>query len=197
MLTATIHQLPSWQRSTSDTVETWVESHALCTFFFVFASAMGELRQCDTSATLGRRSSPCSLVVFDWLLMETQLPIRHHVMSCHVTSRHVMSCHVTSRHVMTPPTENWDRDNHGVRLDEHDRDSNLSNLRFADDIFLISSSLKHTTSMPDDPTTATTAHGLQTAHCERKHHLQHYIKNLKKKHGSSSRDEPRDPATRR
>ena len=38
----------------------------------------------------------------------------------------------------------------GVRLAEHDRDANLSNLRFADDIILISGSLKHTTTLQDD-----------------------------------------------
>ena len=53
------------------------------------------------------------------------------------------------------------RYNHGVRLAEHDPDTNLSNLRFADDVFLISDSRKYTTTMPDDPNTATTAHGLQ------------------------------------
>ena len=37
--------------------------------------------------------------------------------------------------------------------------TNLSNLGFADDILLISGSLKHTTTMLDDFTTATTAHG--------------------------------------
>ena len=40
-------------------------------------------------------------------------------------------------------------------------DTNLSNLRFADDILLISGSLKHTTTMPDDLTTAATTHGLE------------------------------------
>ena len=49
---------------------------------------------------------------------------------------------------------------HGVRLAEHDPDTNLSNLRFADDILLVGGSLKHTTTMLDDLTTAATAHGL-------------------------------------
>ena len=48
----------------------------------------------------------------------------------------------------------------GIRLGEHDTSTNLSNLRFEDDILLISGSLKHTTTMPDDFTTATEAHGL-------------------------------------
>ena len=45
-------------------------------------------------------------------------------------------------------SEKWNGDNRGVRLVEHDRDTNLSNLKFADDIL-------------DDLNTATTAHGLQ------------------------------------
>ena len=44
---------------------------------------------------------------------------------------------------------------------EHDRDANFPNLRFADDINLFSGSLKHTTTMLDDLSTATKAHGLQ------------------------------------
>ena len=40
-------------------------------------------------------------------------------------------------------------------------DVNLCNLRFADHILLIGGSLKRTTTVPDDLTTATTAHGLQ------------------------------------
>ena len=51
--------------------------------------------------------------------------------------------------------------NHGVRFVEHDPSSNLSNLRFAGDMLLISGSPKHTTTKLDDLTTATTAHGLQ------------------------------------
>ena len=55
----------------------------------------------------------------------------------------------------------WNRGSHGVKLAEHDPDTNFSFLRFADDIVLISGSLKHTTSVLDEFTTATTAHGLQ------------------------------------
>ena len=50
---------------------------------------------------------------------------------------------------------------HGVRLADHDPDTNLSNLRFADDILPIIGSRKHTTTMLDDLTKTTTAHGLQ------------------------------------
>ena len=65
------------------------------------------------------------------------------------------------QYIVESPTERWKRHNHGVKLAEHDLDTNLSNLEFADDILLISGSLKHTTAMLDDITTATMAHGLQ------------------------------------
>ena len=55
----------------------------------------------------------------------------------------------------------WKRCDHGVRLSEHDPNTILSNPNFEDDILLISGSLKDTTTMLDDFTTATTAHGLQ------------------------------------
>ena len=64
------------------------------------------------------------------------------------------------QHTVKPP-EKWSRAYHGVRRVEHVPDANLSNVRFADDILLISGSLKHTTTVLDDLTTATTAHGLQ------------------------------------
>ena len=64
------------------------------------------------------------------------------------------------QYLMRPLTGKRKRDNHGVRLAEHDPDTNLSNLIFADDIFLISGSLD-TITVLDDLTTATTAHGLQ------------------------------------
>ena len=60
-----------------------------------------------------------------------------------------------------PTVRKVERDNHGVRHVEHNHDANLSNLRFADDILLISGSVDHTTTMPDDLTTASTAQGLQ------------------------------------
>ena len=63
--------------------------------------------------------------------------------------------------IMKPLTGKWKRCNHGILLVEHDADRNLSNLRFTADILLISGSLKHTTTMLDDITTAATAHGLQ------------------------------------
>ena len=46
-------------------------------------------------------------------------------------------------------------------LAEHGCDANLSNLRFPGDILLISGSLKDTTTMLDDLTTATKSHGSQ------------------------------------
>ena len=66
------------------------------------------------------------------------------------------------QHIMNPRTEKWNRDNHGVRLVEHHRGANLSNLRVAGDILPISRSLKHST-MLNDLITATRAHGLQLA----------------------------------
>ena len=45
------------------------------------------------------------------------------------------------QHITNQLSEKSNRDNHGVRLAEHDSDANLSNLKFADDIHLISSSL--------------------------------------------------------
>ena len=65
------------------------------------------------------------------------------------------------QHITKPVAGKWKRCDHGARLAEHDPKANLSNLRRADDILLISGSLKHTTAMPDDLTTATTARGLQ------------------------------------
>ena len=46
-------------------------------------------------------------------------------------------------------------------------------LRFADDNLLLSSSFKYTTTMPDDLTTATPAHGLQLQHTKNTNRLQH------------------------
>ena len=60
-----------------------------------------------------------------------------------------------------PSTGKWKRCNYGVRLAEHDPSTNFANLRFADDILRISGSLKHTTTMLDNFTTATMAHGPQ------------------------------------
>ena len=42
------------------------------------------------------------------------------------------------QYIMKPLTGKWKRCNHGVRLAEDDPDTNQSNLRFADDILLIS-----------------------------------------------------------
>ena len=58
--------------------------------------------------------------------------------------------------IITPLTEKWTRGNHGVRLLENDPDANLSNLRFAADILLISGSLKHTTTSFNGTQFATT-----------------------------------------
>ena len=60
-----------------------------------------------------------------------------------------------------PLMEEWNKRNHGVTLVEHDRDAGLSNLKFTDDILLISGSLKHTTTMLDDIIAAASAHGLR------------------------------------
>ena len=65
------------------------------------------------------------------------------------------------QHIMIPLTEKWNTDNRGARRVEHDPSAKLSYLKFADDILLISGSLKHTTTMLDDLITATSAHGLQ------------------------------------
>ena len=64
------------------------------------------------------------------------------------------------QNTMKPQTETWNIGNRGVKLVEHDPNTNLSNLRSADDILLISGSLKHTTTMRDNLTAAMTAHGL-------------------------------------
>ena len=61
-------------------------------------------------------------------------------------------------YIMKQLTGKCKRCNHGVKLGEHDPDTNLSNLRFADDILLLRGPLKHTPTMLDDLTTATTAH---------------------------------------
>ena len=52
-------------------------------------------------------------------------------------------------------------DSQGVRLPEHDGDANFSCLTLSDDSLFISGSLKYTTTMPDDRTTAATAYGFQ------------------------------------
>ena len=75
------------------------------------------------------------------------------------------------RFIMKPISEKVNRDNHRVRVIEHDCDPNLLNFMFADDILLISGSLQHTT-MLDDLITATTLHGLQLHLHENKNHLQ-------------------------
>ena len=69
--------------------------------------------------------------------------------------------HALIQYSMKPIPGKCKRYNHGVSFVEHDRDANLSNLRVADDIILISGSLKLTTTMQDDFTAVTTAHGLQ------------------------------------
>ena len=48
-----------------------------------------------------------------------------------------------------------------MSTESDDHNTNLSNLRFADDILFISGSLEHTTTMLRDLTIVTTAHGLQ------------------------------------
>ena len=92
------------------------------------------------------------------------------------------STHSYSKCIMKPLTDKWNRGNHGVRLVEHDPDTNLSNLWFAEDILLISGSLKHTTTMLDDLTTATTARGL-------------YLHSTKPKFVSNTTSKPRKSNT--
>ena len=87
---------------------------------------------------------------------------------------------------MQPVKKKWNRDNHRVRLVEHDRDANFSNPRFAEDILSITSSLKHTTTMLDDLITATTPH-VQL-------HFTNQTPPLK--HGNNTWDGHRDLATR-
>ena len=75
----------------------------------------------------------------------------------------------------------------------HERD-----LMFADDILIISSSVKTTTTMPDDLTTARTAHGFQQT--PKKTKTSSPTRDQKKRKnstGSGSRYEHRDSTTRR
>ena len=58
---------------------------------------------------------------------------------------------------MKPLTGVWKRHNLAVRLAEDDTNTNLSNLRCADDSLFIGGSLEHTTTMLHDLTTAATA----------------------------------------
>ena len=51
---------------------------------------------------------------------------------------------------MKPLPEKWNRGNHGVTLVDRDRYANFFTLWFADDILLISGSLKHTTTVLDE-----------------------------------------------
>ena len=69
--------------------------------------------------------------------------------------------HSLPQHIMKSTAETWTRCIHGVRLVEHDPNTNLSDIRFAVDILVISDSLKHTTTIQDDFPTATTTHDLQ------------------------------------
>ena len=83
VLKATIHQLPSWQSSTSDTVETWSESRDLCASLLFFCLS-------DGRAEPRRRSSPVhwwSSIGYSW---------RHSfqcvIFSCVHPSRHKRGC---------------------------------------------------------------------------------------------------------
>ena len=62
------------------------------------------------------------------------------------------------QYIMKPVSEKWNRRNHDVRLFEHDHETNISDLKFVNDTFFISSSLKYTTTRPDEVTTATTSY---------------------------------------
>ena len=94
-------------------------------------------------------------------------------------------------------SEKWNRDNRGARRIEHDLDANIFNLRFADDILLVSGSHKHTKTMWDDFITATITHGLQLPPTKRTIISQHDARSPKQQHGDSARDELRNLATRK
>ena len=101
------------------------------------------------------------------------------------------------QYITKPKAEKLKRCNHGVRLAERDPNTNLSSLSFADDILPIIGSLKHTTTMLDDLTTATTANGLQLHSANTTLISKTTSKRGKKQHGGSSRHEHRDPTARR
>ena len=86
---------------------------------------------------------------------------------------------------------------HPRRLAEFDRDEKCPNFCLVDDILPISGSLKHTTTMLGDLTTAAMAHGLQLNPTNTKKHLQHDIKHHTRQHGRSSGGEHRGPTTER
>ena len=98
-------------------------------------------------------------------------------------------------HNETTVREPWNGDNKGVGLAELDHDAILPSLGFADDILLISGSLKQTTTKLDDFIITTMACSLQRHHTKK--HLQHHSKTTSKQHGSSSTDEHRDLVSRR
>ena len=81
---------------------------------------------------------------------------------------------------MNPPTEQRNRSNNWVRLVDYHPDTNLSDPKFANDVLLVSGTLKHTTTKLNDLTTATTAHGLQQHHHKNNNHLQDNIENPEK-----------------
>ena len=92
--------------------------------------------------------------------------------------------HSLQQYIRKTPTEKWNRGNHGVKLGEHDPDTNFSNLRFADHILLVSASLKHT---------------LHTVckYTPRKRKSSPTRHQPEKQHGCSSRHEHRGLTTRR
>ena len=97
------------------------------------------------------------------------------------------------QHTVEPLAGKWKRFCLGVGLAERDPDTNLSNLRLADDMFFISGSLKHATTMLDDLTTATTAHGLQLHPTKTKLFSNTTSQRGKRQHGGSSWYEHQDP----
>ena len=97
------------------------------------------------------------------------------------------------QHIVKPAEGKWKRDNHGVELAEHDPDTNLSNLRFADDILLISGSLKNVTNMLARPDHSNDGTRPAISLHENQHNLQYDIKTRKRQHCGSSRNEHRDP----
>ena len=102
-----------------------------------------------------------------------------------------------AQNILKPIAETWKSCNHGVRLAEHDPNTNLSNLIFADDKLHVSSSREahdHHASRPyhsyDSTRPTTPLH-------ENSNHLQYDIKARKKQHCGSSRHKHRDPTARR
>ena len=110
-------------------------------------------------------SIPIVYKLFSQFLFKRQLPTLDHSFTFQQLRRRATEWHQPLWVAATDFKKNLRRSGAQQRVGGlegvEDPNTNLSNLRFADDILLISGSLKHTTTMADDLTTATTAHGLQ------------------------------------